>query len=107
MNKNQPKDFDYFTVSISNIPQNVDESFIFNLFTPFGSIKRIMIGKYKNTGSLRGYAFVTFYATESAQKAIYNFSDPCFKMLSVKLAIRKHLPTSSPSCDGESGCKND
>ncbi|XP_055328457.1 eukaryotic translation initiation factor 3 subunit G-like [Paramacrobiotus metropolitanus] len=58
------------SIRVSNLPQDVKEEDLRELFDRFGRIKKVYLGKDKKTGDFRGFAFVTFYDQTSADKAI-------------------------------------
>jgi len=62
------------TVRVSNLPEDVRESDLQELFRPFGSIQRIYLAKDKVTHQPKGFAFINFHRREDAAKAIVGVS---------------------------------
>lgn len=58
------------TIRISNLSEATKDSDLQELCKPFGRIVRIYLGKNRQTGSSRGFAYVTFARKEDAAKAI-------------------------------------
>jgi len=58
------------TIRISNLSESTKDSDLQDLCKPFGRIVRIYLGKNRQTGSSRGFAYVTFQRREDAAKAI-------------------------------------
>ncbi|OQV21756.1 putative Eukaryotic translation initiation factor 3 subunit G [Hypsibius exemplaris] len=58
------------SIRVSNLPSDVKEDDLRELFETFGRIKKVYLGKDKKTGDFKGFAFVTFYDQSSADKAI-------------------------------------
>jgi translation initiation factor 3 subunit G len=62
------------TVRVTNLSEDTKESDLHELFSPFGSVKRIFLAKDKKTGMTKGFAFVTYVRREDAQRAIEKLS---------------------------------
>jgi len=62
------------TIRVSNLPEDVRESDLQELFRPFGSIARIYLAKDKVTHQPKGFAFINFHRREDAAKAIAGVS---------------------------------
>lgn len=58
------------TVYVGNLPLTSDESFIKNIFTPFGDVLTVRLLKDKQTNQFRGVAFVEFNNSESVNNAV-------------------------------------
>ncbi|GAV04774.1 hypothetical protein RvY_15000 [Ramazzottius varieornatus] len=58
------------SVRVSNLPTDVKEEDLRDLFEQFGKIKKVYLGKDKRTQEFKGFAFVTFFDQHSADKAI-------------------------------------
>lgn len=61
---------DLNTIRVTNLPGEIHDSDIKELFEQFGRITRIFLAKDKYTGASRGYAFVSFDKHEQALRAI-------------------------------------
>lgn len=57
-------------IYIGNLPFNTTEQELDNSFQQFGKIKEIALIKDRHTNECKGFAFITFDAAESAQKAL-------------------------------------
>lgn len=58
------------TVRVTNLPEDIQDSDIRELFQPFGRISRIFLARDKWTGQSKGFAFVSFEHREDAAKAV-------------------------------------
>ncbi|XP_015789713.1 uncharacterized protein LOC107366607 [Tetranychus urticae] len=58
------------TIRVTNLPEEIQDGDIKDLFAPFGKIVRIFLAKDKYTGQSKGFAFVSFDRKEDAAKAI-------------------------------------
>jgi len=62
------------TVRVSNLPEDIRESDLQELFRSFGGIARIYLAKDKVTHTPKGFAFINFHKREDAAKAIAGVS---------------------------------
>ncbi|XP_053211459.1 eukaryotic translation initiation factor 3 subunit G-B-like, partial [Panonychus citri] len=69
LNNQRSKD-DANTIRVTNLPEEIQDSDIRELFQPFGKIWRIFLAKDKYTGQSKGFAFVSYEKKEDATKAI-------------------------------------
>lgn len=58
------------SVRVTNLPQDVTEADLGELFRPFGHVLRIYLAVDRVTGENRGFAFVTFAHREDGDRAI-------------------------------------
>jgi translation initiation factor 3 subunit G len=58
------------TIRVTNLPEDVQDNDIKDLFKPFGRVSRIFLARDKFTGQSKGFAFVSFDLREDAQMAI-------------------------------------
>lgn len=58
------------TIRVTNLPEEIRDSDIKELFDQFGPIARIFLAKDKNTGQSKGFAFVSFKSRYHASQAI-------------------------------------
>jgi len=58
------------TIRVTNLPEEIQDSDLKDLFGPFGRVTRIFLAKDKYTGQSKGFAFVSFDSREAAMKAI-------------------------------------
>jgi translation initiation factor 3 subunit G len=58
------------TIRVTNLPEDIQDGDIRELFQPFGRISRIFLAKDKHTGQSKGFAFVSFERRDDAQKAV-------------------------------------
>ncbi|KAH8823444.1 translation initiation factor 3, RNA-binding subunit [Flagelloscypha sp. PMI_526] len=58
------------TLRITNISEDTQEQDLRDLFGPFGRVARVYVGRDRETGAGKGFAFVSFESRDSAQKAI-------------------------------------
>lgn len=79
-------------VFVGNISFNARDEELDQIFSEFGEISEAAIIKDRETGRSRGYGFVTFESSESAQKAIdaMNLKEIFGRPLNVKTADSKN-----------------
>lgn len=58
------------SLRITNLSEDVREGDLQDLFSQFGRLQRVYLAKDMNTHLSKGFAFVTYYNREDAQKAI-------------------------------------
>ncbi|CDW52836.1 eukaryotic translation initiation factor 3 [Trichuris trichiura] len=62
------------TVRVTNLPEDISEDTLKELFSSAGRVMRIFLAKDKLTSRCKGYAFISYAARENAQKAIDTLS---------------------------------
>ena len=65
---------DQATVRVTNLPEEIQEQYLLDLFTPFGPVNRMVLVKDKTGETSNGRAFITFNERKDAQKAIESAS---------------------------------
>merc|ERR1719188_910375 len=58
------------SLRITNLSEDAKEGDLQDLFGQVGRLQRVYLAKDQTTGLSRGFAFVTYYTREDAQKAI-------------------------------------
>lgn len=58
------------TLRVTNVSEDAIEDDLRDLFSRFGRVARVFIGKDRETGVGKGYAFVSYEDRSHAQKAI-------------------------------------
>ena len=58
------------TIRVTNLPEEIQDQDLKDLFQPFGRVVRIFLAKDKYTGQSKGFAFVSYERKEEAAKAI-------------------------------------
>jgi len=58
------------TIRVTNLPEEIQDQDLKDLFGPFGRVTRIFLAKDKYTGQSKGFAFVSYEHREEAAKAI-------------------------------------
>ncbi|KAH9619300.1 hypothetical protein KSS87_022260 [Heliosperma pusillum] len=66
-------------IFIGGLPKDVTEDELNDLCDPIGDVFEIRLMKNKDTGELKGYAFVAFRTKEDAQRAIEELKNKNFK----------------------------
>jgi len=71
-----PREFNYEEekIYVTNIPYEIGESDLYELFSEVGSVEDIYIPTNQQTGQPRGFAFVGFDNRQSAETAISKFN---------------------------------
>ncbi|ADM11209.1 putative RNA-binding protein [Encephalitozoon intestinalis ATCC 50506] len=75
------------TIFVSNVPTNVREERIWELFLLCGAVKRVIMGLNRNTLRFCGFCFVEFYEVCSADMAVRYING--FRIDQVPLTIDK------------------
>ena len=68
MNNNNPPPAGT-TIFVGNLPFNVNEADLTDVFSQFGNIMELRLVRDKNTGNSKGFAFVQFENACDAKKA--------------------------------------
>jgi len=58
------------TIRVTNLPEEIQDQDLKDLFGPFGRVTRIFLAKDKYTGQSKGFAFVSYEHRDEAAKAI-------------------------------------
>jgi translation initiation factor 3 subunit G len=58
------------TLRISNLPQEMQKSDVYDLCEPFGRLQKVFLATYDDTGYCRGFSYVTFNRRADAEKAM-------------------------------------
>ncbi|KAG8878120.1 translation initiation factor eIF3 subunit g [Tulasnella sp. 332] len=58
------------TLRVTNVSEDAEEDDLRDLFAKFGRVARVYVGKDRETGIGKGYAFVSFEDKQSAEKAL-------------------------------------
>lgn len=77
------------TIRVTNLPGEMQDSDIKDLFGHIGRITRIFLARDKYTGTSRGYAFVSFAEPEQAQLAVSTFNGFGYANLILKVELAK------------------
>lgn len=80
---------DLNTIRVTNLPGEMQDSDIKDLFGKIGRISRIFLARDKYTGTSRGYAFVSFEKHEHAQMAVKAFNGFGYANLILKVELAK------------------
>ena len=62
-------------IYVGNLPFNIDDEGLKNLFSSYGEMEEAIIIQDKFSGRSKGFGFVTFKEEESAKKAISEMND--------------------------------
>lgn len=77
-------------IYVGNLPFNITEQELDSSFQQFGKIKEIALIKDRYTNECKGFAFITFDAADSAQKALtLNGTDFQGRPMKVSKAVAK------------------
>ena len=58
------------TLRISNLPQEMQKSDMYDLCEPFGRLQKVFLATFDDTGYCRGFAYVTFNRKTDAENAL-------------------------------------
>jgi RNA recognition motif-containing protein len=77
-------------IYVGNFPYTVDEAQLRELFSPYGDIEDLALIMDRETGRPKGFAFITFAAQHSAEKALEQNGKPFGgRPLKVNMATEK------------------
>lgn len=80
---------DLNTIRVTNLPGEMTDNDIKDLFGIIGRISRIFLARDKYTGTSRGYAFVSFEKHEHAQAAVQTFNGHGYANLILKVELAR------------------
>lgn len=80
---------DFNTIRVTNLPGEMQDGDIKDLFGNVGRITRIFLARDKYTGSSRGYAFVSFDKHEQAVSAVHTFNGFGYANLILKVELAR------------------
>lgn len=80
---------DMNTIRVTNLPGDMQDSDIKDLFGKVGRISRIFLARDKFTGASKGYAFVSFEKHESALLAVTTFNGFGYSNLILKVELAR------------------
>lgn len=73
------------TIVVINLPQQVSQLEMLELFEKYGSIKRVLLPTYRKTGFVRNFAFVEMVGNAHEAAAIFNLNG--FKWMGYQLQV--------------------
>ena len=77
-------------IYVGNFPYTVEESDLRDIFSPYGEIEELALIMDRETGRSKGFAFITFAAQQSAEKALeQNGKDMGGRPLRVNMATER------------------
>ncbi|CAG9313794.1 unnamed protein product [Blepharisma stoltei] len=87
-----------FSVKVSNLPDNIDQDVLQNLFGTAGRVRKVFIPRGRDDNLPRDFAFVHFDTKAEAEKAIKQFKDYPLghHILSVEMADRRNQRRNVP-----------
>lgn len=80
---------DLNTIRVTNLPGEMHDSDIKDLFGKIGRISRIFLARDKYTGTSKGYAFVSFEKHEQALNAVATFNGFGYANLILKVELAR------------------
>ena len=83
--------YNYYSIRISNISNNITENDLYDLVSFFGSIKKIIIAKDKDTRKSKGYAFVNFSDKICAKNALDNLNGHGYDNMILKVEYSRNI----------------
>ncbi|KAJ7373104.1 La- protein 7 [Desmophyllum pertusum] len=88
----EPKNVDAETIYIEKLPPYADHDWLKGIFSKYGKVVYVSIPRFKQTGDVKGFAFVEFESAKAAQEAVEMFNKE-----------GKHKQGSEPEEKGENG----
>eukprot|EP00428_Durinskia_dybowskii_P018053 CAMPEP_0170225520 /NCGR_PEP_ID=MMETSP0116_2-20130129/12469_1 /TAXON_ID=400756 /ORGANISM="Durinskia baltica, Strain CSIRO CS-38" /LENGTH=335 /DNA_ID=CAMNT_0010476241 /DNA_START=45 /DNA_END=1049 /DNA_ORIENTATION=- len=92
------------SLRITNLSEDVREGDLQDLFGQVGRLQRVYLAKDPTTGQSRGFAFVTYYTREDAQKAIDRMNGHGYDNLILQVQFAKPRQW---RCDGRPNTEAD
>jgi len=77
------------SLRITNLSEDVREGDLQDLFGQFGRLQRVYLAKDMATQQSRGFAFVTYYNREDAQRAVKNLNGHGYDNLILQVQFAK------------------
>merc|ERR1711920_777374 len=77
------------SLRITNLSEDVREGDLQDLFGQCGRLQRVYLAKDQQTGFSRGFAFVTYYNREDAQRAINKLNGHGYDNLILQVQFAK------------------
>lgn len=91
-------------IYVGNLAYNVTEESLRELFSQAGEVKSINLIKDRDTGQVRGFAFVEMTTQVEAEKAIQQFNNYNFQNRSLKVNLSR--PREARDSRGRGGRQN-
>ena len=83
-------------VYVGNLPFNVDDEKLRELFSSFGDIQEVQVIKNKFSGRSKGFGFITFTNKEDAEKAIGEMNEKEVEGRNLKVNEAKPMDPDRP-----------
>ena len=90
-------------VYVGNLPFDVDDEKLKELFSEFGETEEVTVIKDKFSGRSKGFGFVTFKDEESAKKAIAKMNEKEIEGRNLKVSEAKPMDPDRPRRDFNRG----
>lgn len=97
------RDDDKPTIRVTNVSEDTTEEDLKRLFYPFGSLHRVFLAKDKERNTSRGFAFVSFYNRQDAQRAMDKLQGYGYDHLILRLEWANPPSAQKPREEGLAG----
>jgi translation initiation factor 3 subunit G len=91
------------TIRVTNLSEDTSEQDVRDLFVRFGNLQRVYLARNKTTQASRGFAFVSFYNRQDAEKALETLQGYGYD----NLILRLEFAASSGGAGGSSMRRDD
>ena len=86
------------TIRVTNISEDTQEQDLRDLFSYVGRVARVYVGRDRETGAGRGFAFVSFEDKDTAQRAINRMNGRGYDNLILNVGWSRKLPSFQCIC---------
>lgn len=93
------------SLRVTNISEDTTEDDLRELFSPFGRVQRVYLAKDRDTQISRGFAYISFFSREHAQKAMDKLNGFGYDHLILKVEWAK--PSVKDGGEGGGGARPD
>lgn len=80
------------TVRVTNLSEEINDGDLRELFGQVGRLQRVYLARDRDTGAPRGFAFVTYYSRQEAERAIEKLNGHGYDNLIMQVQIAKPRP---------------
>jgi cold-inducible RNA-binding protein len=102
--RNTSQDEPVINIFVGNLDSSASEQQLYSLFERYGSVESVTIVKDRNTGEVRGFAFVEMTQDSEAQAAIASLNGT--RLNERTLRVNEARPKVQPESTRQSGTRD-